>query len=129
MRRRFFSIPIDLSWTTRPQEDLLRGVHLALRVGAFLFARELSTEGARRYPHNPELQRYAGVLAPPKVVRSDLAPAPSVKANRNWLKEHVQSYKGRWVALQNGELKGVANSLDELVERLGDTKGMLLTRV
>ena len=125
----FLSIAKAIDWTARPPEDLLRGVHLALRVGAFSFARELSTEGAGRYPHNPELQKYARVLAPPKVVRSDLAPTPSVKANRNWLKEHVQSYKGRWVALRNGELKGVANSLDELVTQLGDTKGILLTRV
>lgn len=125
----FLSIAKAIDWTARPPEDLLRGVHLALRVGAFSLARELSTEGARQYPHNPELQKYARVLAPPKVVRSDLAPTPSVKANRNWLKEHVQSYKGRWVALRNGELKGVANSLDELVEQFGDTKGMLLTRV
>ena len=92
-------------------------------------ARELSAEGVRRYPHNSELQKYARALAPPKVVRSDLAPTLSIRANRNWLKEHVQSYKGRWVALRNGELQGMANSLDDLVEQLGDTKGMLLTRV
>jgi hypothetical protein len=125
----FLSIAKAIDWTARPPEDLLRGLRLALRVGAFSLARELSTEGARRYPRNPELQKYACVLAPPKVVRSDLPPTPSVKANRNWLKEHVQRYKGRWVALQNGELKGVANSLEELVTQLGDTKGILLTRV
>jgi len=125
----FLSIAKAIDWTTRLPEDLLRAIHLALRVGAFSKARELSAEGVRLYPHNPELQKYARLLAPPKVVRSDLAPTPSVKANRNWLKEHIQSYKGRWVALRNGELQGAANSLDELVEQLGDTKGMLLTRV
>lgn len=125
----FLSLEKAIDWSARSPENLLRGVHLALRVRAFSVARELSAEGARRYPNNPELQKYARVLAPPKVVRSDLAPTPSVKANRNWLKERAQSYKGRWVALRNGELKGVANSLDELVEQLGDTKGMLLTRV
>lgn len=125
----FLSIEKAIDWSARPPEDLVRGVNLALRVGAFLLARKLSAEGARRYPNHPELQKYARVLAPPKVVRSDLPPTPSVKANRNWLKEHAQSYKGRWVALRDGELKGVADSLDELVEQLGDTKGILLTRV
>jgi hypothetical protein len=125
----FLSIAKAIDWTVRPREDLLRGVRLALRVGAFLKARELSSEGIKLYPHDSELQKYARLLAPPKVVRSDLAPTLSVKTNRNWLKEHAQSHKGRWVALRNGELQGVANSLEELVEQLGDTKGMLLTRV
>jgi len=44
---------------------------------AHLRARELATEGHQRFPDDPELARYAYVLAPPKVLRADLPPDPS----------------------------------------------------
>jgi len=94
-----------------------------------LLARELSAKGAERYPDYPELQKAARVLAPPKVIRSDLPPTPSVKANREWLKENAKNYRGRWVALRNGELVGVANSFEELTGQIKNTRGILLTKV
>jgi hypothetical protein len=125
----FISIGKAIDWSDRSEEDFVRGIKLALKAGAFLFARELSSEGAKRYPEHRELQKSARVLAPPKVIRSDLPSAPSVKANREWLKEHAKDYRGRWVALRNGGLVGVASSFDELVEQVGDTQGILLTKV
>jgi len=125
----FLGIEKAIDWSARLPEDFIRGINLALKAGAFLLARELSAKGAKRYPDHLELQKAARVLAPPKVIRSDLPPTPSVKANREWLKENAKNYRGRWVALRNGEIVGVATSFDELAKQVGDTRGILLTRV
>lgn len=125
----FLFIGKAIDWSGRTAEEFVRGIKLALKAGALLFARELSSEGVKRYPDHRELQKSARVLAQPKVIRSDLPPVPSVKANREWLKEHAKDYRGRWIALRNGELKEDANSFDELVEKVGDTQGILLTKV
>ena len=123
------SIGKAVDWSERSAEDFVLGIKLALKAGVFLLARELASEGAKRHPEHEELQKSARVLAPPKVIRSDLPPAPSVKANREWLKAHAKNYRGRWVALRNGELVRVANSFDELLEQVDDTQGILLTKV
>ncbi|HXG63748.1 MAG TPA: hypothetical protein VNO70_01490 [Blastocatellia bacterium] len=119
----------EMHWSNRPPMDYVRGVQLALESGAHLAARRLATEGVRRYPHNMELQKYAHVLAPPKVIRSNVPANPGLKANREWLQTHSEEYSGKWVALRDGQLLGDANSLDELIKKIGNTKGVLLTTV
>ena len=114
---------------TRSPEDFINGIEEAFRAGAFALARDLSAKGAEDYPDHSELQKHARVLASPQVMRSHLPSNPSVRANRDWLKRHRQDYQGRWIALRSGALAGVANSLDELARQVGETKGVLLTKV
>jgi hypothetical protein len=77
------------------------------------------------------LQHYARVLAPPtaRVVPASPASRASVKANGAWLSSHRSAYAGRWVALRDGTLVRDADSLEALVAAVGDTAGLLLTRV
>ncbi len=116
-------------WQDRQAGDFVRAVQLALEAGAHLAARQLSAEGARRHPANEELQKQAYILSPPKVVRSSTTNGSTHRLNRDWLKAHANEYQGRWVAVRNGELLGEAGSMEELIERIGDTKGVLLTVV
>ncbi len=60
-----------INWIQRPPEDFIHTIQLALSLGAHLVARRLSIQGLEHYPHHSQLQRYAHVLAPPKVIRSD----------------------------------------------------------
>lgn len=133
LQENFQELPSSTKEERNPQprspEDYINGIEEAFRAGAFALARDLSTEGAECYPDHSELQQYARVLAPPKVVRSNLPANPSVRANRDWLKKHRQDYQGRWIALRSGELAGIANSLDELVGQVGETQGILLTKI
>ena len=46
-----------------------------------------------------------------------------------WLKAHRTAYHGRWIALRDGALVRVADSFEALVADLGDTTGLLLTKV
>jgi hypothetical protein len=125
----FVALANAVNWSSQPAETVMHGVKLALKAGAFLFARELSADGSKRYPEHAELAKAARILAPPKVIRSDLPPRPWVKANREWLKEHARDYRGRWVALRKGKLAAVADSFEEVVAHVGNVKGVLLTKV
>jgi len=111
--------------------DLVHTIRQALETGEAGRARQLALEGAQRYPAHAELQRYARVLAPPttRVVPASPASRASVKANGAWLHTHRTAYRGRWVALRDGALVRAADSFEALVADVGDTTGLLLTKV
>jgi len=96
---------------------------------AHLRARELAAEGHQCFPDDPELARYACVLAPPKVLRADLPPDPSGTLDILWLREHVDEYRGQWIALKDGQLVAHAPSVRELKEKLPSLKDLFLTGI
>ena len=125
----FLNILNELDWQNRPVEDFLQIISLALKSGAYLAARRISEKGIQCFPNNLEMQKYARILAPPQVKATNLPPDPGIKANRNWLKMYSNAYRSQWVALRNGELLGADQSLDQLVVKIGNTQGVLLSRV
>ena len=125
----FVAVYQRMDWQQRSPDDFLRGVQLALTAGAHLAARNLSARGSARFPDHAELQKYARILAPPKVVTRNISPRSDWTADRAWLMKHGDDYRGRWVALHDGELMSVANTLRSLTEQVGDTQGLLLTKV
>ena len=125
----FLAVQKTIDWEQRPPQDYIRAIQWALSIGAYLIARQLSSQGAERHPQHTELQKYARILAPPKVTRSDLPPDPTLRTNRDWLKTHRDAFKGQWVALHNGQSLGSAASLKSLTAQLGDTTDILLTKV
>ncbi|MBI3732482.1 MAG: hypothetical protein HY259_03375 [Chloroflexi bacterium] len=127
--RAFLAALDQINWLARPPEYYIRAVRLALEASAHLAARRLAAEGAERYRDHTELQKYARVLAPPRVTRSNLPPDPTIKANLEWLKANRDRYLGQWVALQGGKLLAAADHFDELIRQVSSTKGVLLTVV
>lgn len=96
---------------------------------AHLRARELAAEGHRRFPDDPELARYAYVLAPPRVLRADLPPDPTAKLNLLWLRDHAHEYHGEWIALKGGELVAHAPTASQLKNLLPTLEDHLITPV
>ena len=119
----------QIDWLACPATDLARAVRLALAAGAHLLARNLATQGAGLYPDHLELQNMAHVLAPPRVVRDDLPPVPSLQADHAWLRTHADEYRGQWVALREGVLLAAAATVRELESCLENTDGVLITKV
>jgi hypothetical protein len=39
-----------------------------------------------------------------------------------WLKQHWDEYRGKWIAVRHGELLAAADSLDEIVDQVGELK-------
>lgn len=127
--RAFVSACSAVDWQTRSAEDHAWAIQLALSAGAHLAARNLASQAAKRFPSHLEMQRYNRVLAPPTVTKNTLPADPSLAANRDWLATCSHLYRGKWVGLRNGQLLGSASSLAILAEQIGDTKGVLLTKV
>jgi hypothetical protein len=118
-----------IDWSKRSAKDFCQAVRWALEAGAYRAATLLATEGAERFPRHAELAKMARILAPPKVIRSDLPPDPSIAADMDWLRAHYDEYRGQWIALRNGQLLGTANSRSELADKIGDIRGVLLAPV
>ena len=123
----FVSTIREINWNARSVNEHISAIQLALETGAHSAARRLAIEGARRYPLDAQLQKYARLLAPPEVRLKPAAPERGPKPNRNWLKANAQQYRGKWIALKCGQLLAVADSLEALKGQVGDTRGVLLT--
>jgi len=120
-----------IDWNSRPPEDFVRTVKLALRVGAYLIAREAALAGRQRFPKNRELQEIAQVLAPPsaQIVKSKNQDARW--ANHQWLQQHRNEYSGRWAALDDGTLLGAGDSPTDLMAQINQNQNsdVLLTQI
>jgi hypothetical protein len=122
----------SIDWATRRPEELGAAIDLALREEMTALAIELAQLGKRLYPHHERIQRAARVLAPPIARPTRLPPAQGLKASRQWLREHASEYRGRWVAVRDGELLGAASSMSELdtvIDRGEDALDILVTKV
>jgi hypothetical protein len=118
-----------IDWSRRPATDFVRAIRWALAAGAFMAARNLATQGTKQYPDHQEVQKFAYLLAPPKVLPLHLPPDPSLRANRDWIRTHSAQYHGQWVALRSGELLATASSLHALTQELGISRDILFTKV
>ncbi|MGO9061556.1 MAG: hypothetical protein ACLQU2_29905 [Candidatus Binataceae bacterium] len=127
--RSFVAATAAVDWGMCQSSDFIRAIDLALSLGAFAVARDISEKGHRKYPKHPGLRRHASVLASPKILRTDLPVDQTVGKNESWLKKHSREFRGRWIALRNGELLGSADTLSDLTSKVGKTPEMLLTLI
>ena len=120
-----------MDWDQRDAEDHAQAVKLALQAGAHLIARDLAQQGADRFPDHSELQKLARILTLPTTKSIPGPPDKTWAANRAWLQNNREAYRGSWVALKNGELLGVANDFQELKAQVGPIKGsdILVTQI
>jgi hypothetical protein len=125
----FVSALQEVDWRTRPAKDVVKAVQLALAAGAHMAARHLAQEGAERYPAHAELQKYARLLAPPRVIQRNLPPRPDLRTNHDWMKRQGPAYRGQWVALRDGQLLATADTFDALAQKVSDRQHVLLTRI
>lgn len=123
----FLSAYRELDGEELSAEDYIQIMRLSLEVGAYLLAREVSTQAVNRYPEHTELRKYARLMAPAKVIGTSPATGQSLAANRNWMKANGATYRGQWVMLEDGQLLGAANSLEDLVKITGRRKGAFIT--
>lgn len=119
-----------LTLLPEPEESFISAIRIALATDAPLVARRLAELANERYPHHPEIAKANRILRPPRVVPAS-GRKVDVQANRAWLLEHRDEYKGRWVALLDGQLLADSASVDSLIENVGQVKGtgILLTWV
>jgi hypothetical protein len=125
----FIEAASTIDWSSRGVGGFRRAVRLAIRAGAYLFARNMANQGAELHPEDAELQKMARILAPPRVVDADIPRSRSVRANHDWLRENASEYEGQWIALRHGTLLASGRSAREVWDRLHTTEDVMLTKV
>lgn len=124
----FLKAVSKIEWEGQTARRLVSIIRLALRAGAYLAARDIAEKGLKYHGEDTRVAEYARLLAPAKIISSSTAPnGQQRRANREWLSAHGDQYSGQWVAVRNGELIGNADSLEVLIEQIGNTEGVLLT--
>lgn len=77
----------------------------------------------------PSIKLIYNFLDEPKAVRKKSSLSTDIIPNQQWIKYHRTQYRGRWVALRDGQLLAEAKSVNELVKNLDSTQNVLLTLV
>ncbi|RLC14127.1 MAG: hypothetical protein DRI57_14995 [Deltaproteobacteria bacterium] len=90
----------------------------------------LAQKGAGIFPD--DLRKAARVLREPRIQGTAPASDRKLDASRKWLCKYADQYKGKWVAVQAGNLIGAANSARELknvISSLFNSKDTLILKV
>jgi hypothetical protein len=112
-------------WKARPA-DFARAINLSIKAGLPRAARHVAGEGMKYYPGEVEIQEYARLFAPAKVLL-DSVHSSNQNANIAWLKAHGGEYRGKWVALKDGQFLGAEVKLKELIQKIGNIADVMLT--
>jgi len=123
---------ILINWgSTGSPERIREAIDLALEKGNHDLAAKLAAEGSQLFPADNDLQKIAKILAPPKVIQTDIPPTQGLRESMVWLKKYRSQYQDQWVAIQNGTLLGNAASREQLLESLedSDTADTIITKL
>jgi hypothetical protein len=88
-------------------------------------ARALVSEALEANPHDGELLNLQEVLKPPRVTPRQVTDADRT-LEFGWIVANRDAYRGRWVAVQGGELVADAPSFAELQSRIKNLEGVPL---
>ncbi|MFY9821382.1 MAG: hypothetical protein WAM82_08370 [Thermoanaerobaculia bacterium] len=105
----------------RTAESFLEEIEQILNSGTLRGAREVAEQGLALYPDHSELRQAFHALRPyerARVVPGHKISDPS--ASYEWIKKNSGRYPGQWVAISNGELVTVADSLDQILQTVRD---------
>jgi hypothetical protein len=120
-----FLVNLDnVKWRGRTAAEFVRAIKLAFKAGAFRAALYIASEGVKHHPEDADLRKYVCVLNPNQPPATEQTAEAKPQANREWLKAHAHEYKGKWIAIRNGELLGAAHSLETLVEEVSREYGI-----
>jgi hypothetical protein len=104
----------------RTPESFLEEIEEILNSGTLQGAREVAEQGLVLYPDHPELRQAHHALRPFEVRINPRFKISDPSASYEWIKSNSGKYRGQWVALANGELVAVANSLDQILQAVRD---------
>lgn len=110
-------------------EDFIQAMREALSSGAHTKAQELSIEALKHYPDREDIQQCAYILAPAKVTSVKRPIDKGLQKSREWVSQQRRDrkYLNQWVAVLDGELIATGKSIDELFDRVSNTKNVLFT--
>lgn len=111
---------------------LKEAIDLALTANWYQVAVQLAQSGSEDFPEDVVLQKYARVLAPPRVINNRVPTPAGIGDAMDWRKHHGADYRGQWVAIQYGHLVGNAgkrSELKEIVQTLPSQDGVIVMKI
>jgi hypothetical protein len=127
--QQFVSLIETIDWSSRRPDELTKAIDLALSLEMTKLARKLAQLGGRLFPDHERIQQAAKVLSPPVISRVYSSQTKGLEASMAWFDNHADQYRGQWVAVREGQLLGVANSLAELTPLIGEGEDAVSTIV
>lgn len=103
-----------INWEQQAPEMFVHVIEQALEHSANEIAMRLAAQGTALHPEHARLAAIAQVLAPAVIRPAPAFPTNSLADAQPWLREHAAQYRQQWVALAQGQLLAVADSLREL---------------
>jgi len=128
----FVSLAESADWTKQSAHTIRGSVDLALMLDMNRLAVRLARKGAGIFPDDPYIRKIVRILRKPSIQGTAPASDRKLDASREWLRRHACQYKGKWVAVQAGNLIGAANSARELknaISSLFHSKDTLILKV
>lgn len=110
-------------------QEFTQAINQALAAGAHTQARQIAAQAVKLYPDDPELAKMAQILARPSATRRKHKASDSAHSNQLWLQQNYAAYQDHWVALRDGELLGVADSVQALKATITDFTNIMVTKV
>ncbi len=107
------------NWTDAPDNDLLDILRLLISKNMAQAAMQFAQRWANLLANNSNLQQAAKILAPPTVRHKGTALVPDLSASIEWMRQHAAEYHSQWIAVENGERRITAESLQKLEKALG----------
>jgi hypothetical protein len=118
-----------IDWNNRSAESFVRAIQLALSIGSHQNAYKLIRIGIQKYPSNKELIMIARILLPSKAEAIYHDIDSSINNNKIWFDLHSREYRGKWVAIENGNLLGSANSFVTLQKIVPNWREATVTKI
>ncbi len=123
-RQQFVALAKTVDWSVCKPEELLRTIDLALSLELSTLAIKLAQQGKRLFPKHERIQQAAQVLTPPVGREGTTSYVQNLSTSQLWLREHAPEYRGRWVAVREGELVATGESLQELTTVIGEGENL-----
>jgi hypothetical protein len=119
-----------VDWQTMELEDLISVMRLALQLEMIPLMRRLIAQATPEQMEDPRMDKFDRMVTKRvKVIVRDDPPNPNISLWMRWMDENASKYVGKWIALDGDTLLGVADSLDELENAIGNRTGLLVTHL
>jgi hypothetical protein len=105
--------------------DYVARVRTLIEGDRIVQARALVSEALEANPDDGELRALQKVLEPPRANSREMTDADRTQ-EFEWIVANRDAYRGRWVAIQGGELVADAPSFAELQSRIKNLEGVPL---
>lgn len=130
-RASFQAVLERVNWSERTPAELMQAIQVALQLELLRLAYRLAEMGHQLFPDDPTLATAAHVIAPPKIIATDVPAKPGLEVSMRWLNENAKHHIQMWVAVKDGQLMGEATKRPELIEALGEAASSadIITRI